>query len=357
MTNSSRLTSKNNNPEIREQGGGGWGGVLFGLPFFLIGLLMVSYVFGFNPMQIENKGVPLALLVVIGLPFLVIGFFVIFGNSHIRIDRRQGLLTTSAGILFFVKRTNIPIQNILRVQFDYIPGDSETAKNFLVRLILPEPHPPVLFHNSSNYLKALAIAKDLSRFLDRPLEDISGGQGILLEPACLDESLRERVKRLGEDARYLPTRPVEMRTQIKQTYEGVALEIPSPWSSAFTKAVPLINERLAKTLVTASAAGLRIEGRASTSTKAGIQEHLDVEIPVAALRSLDVATALSAVRKNTPGRADGKVSELAVSIAKNLGSVGITVQSETEFIQFGMGLPEDEAVYLHALLKSVLVGR
>jgi hypothetical protein len=47
---------------------------------------------------------------------------------------------------------------------------------------------------------------------------------------------------------------------------------------------------------------------------------------------------------------------LAVSIAKSLGSVGITVQSETEFIQFGMSLPEEEAVYIHALLKSVLAG-
>jgi hypothetical protein len=141
---------------------------------------------------------------------------------------------------------------------------------------------------------------------------------------------------------------------------GVVLEIPSPWSG-ITKALPSLDERMAKTRVTASAASLRIDGRASTNAHNRIQDDVRVEIPAAALRSLNVATAVSTVKKNTPVKTgsspdDANVSGLAVSIAKSLGSLGITAQSETDFIQFGIGLPEEEAVYLHALLKRVLAG-
>jgi hypothetical protein len=358
---SSKLSLQNNHSDVREQGSG-WVRVFIGLPFFFIGLCLVSYALGFNPVQIENSGVPLAFLWVIGLPFLGIGFLTAFGNERVRLDRRQGTITTSSGILFFVRRRKIPLQAIRWVQFDYIPGSSETAKSFSVRLILQEPYGLLPFYDSSDYCRSLSIARDLCRFLDKPLEDISGGQSIMWEPAYLEENLRDRARRLGEDVRSLPARPAEMQTQIRETWDGVVLEIPSPWSE-ITKVIAPINERLANTRVTASAEFLRIEGRASTNAKSGIQNDVRIEIPVTALHSLNVATALSTVKKGTPRRASSSqatnesgenVPELALSIAKSLGSLGITAQSETEFIQFGIGLPEEEAVYIHALLKNVL---
>jgi hypothetical protein len=357
--NSSNPALQNKRPDIREQGSG-CTRVLIGLPFFLIGLCLVSYALGYNPVQIENKGVPIAFLWVLGVPFLGVGFFAVFGNNHVRLDRRNGILTISSGILFFVKRKKIPFQSILRVQFDYIPGDSDTSKDFSVRLILQEPPTLVAFHDSRDYPKSLAIAKDLCRFLDKPLEDISGGQSILWEAADLDENLRDRVRRLGEDVRNLPPKPVEMQTKIQQTWDGVVLEIPSPWSG-FTKGIPVINDHLANTRVTASSAFLRIEGRADTNAHSRIQSKVKIEMPITALRSLNVATALSTVKKGTPLKAGSSqtadhIPELALTLAKSLGSLGITAQSETEFIQFGIGLPEEEAVYLHALLKSVLAG-
>ncbi len=87
---------------------------------------------------------------------------------------------------------------------------------------------PLLIDAPTDYQEARSTGEFLARFLQRSLEDISTGKRVVRDPEHLDESLRERVRRTQEDVRSLPPPPLEMRSKIEQTGEGVEIEIPGP---------------------------------------------------------------------------------------------------------------------------------
>ena len=413
MARESRFTF-GSDPDIFEDKSGGGCLAVFGLPFLLAGLFVMQIPFGFLPFEGEESGPPGFVLVLFGAPFVLVGGGLMFGRSGITIDRRRGILTKWWGLVVPMKRTEALLDTFDRVRLSYHAGDSDSAATFPVDLIPRDATKPLPVRRPTDYAEARRLAEGLAKFLIRPLEDLSTGKQIVREPAHLDESLRERIRRTGEDVRSLPPPPAGMRTTCVETSDGVSLEIPGPLTNRL-RLIPLVFAGIfaavagyiilmllalpgppavrygfsafiflflivtpvfsvvthlrkasrQKTVVTATPSLLKVVESYGAKKKTA-------EIPAGQIEDLAVPTTRSRLEAmempqgkrliglgdtGTPRMADGRpVPRFVLSILRHTGSPGITVRSDTVTVTFGIGLPEEEAVYLHALLLRVLAG-
>jgi hypothetical protein len=274
---------------------------------------------------------------------------------------------------------------------------------------------PLLIDAPADYQEARSTAEFLARFLQRSLEDMSSGKKVVRDPEHLDESVRERVRRTQEDIASLPPPPLEMRTRIEQTGEGVEIEIPGPrlgglhliplifvlvmvyfaikiffpilfslpglktirygfgaFIGIFFILLPIVSTvrhllrlKSQSTRVTVNPALLRVE------------EYRDgkwvvTEIPAEELRELTLPTQLSLIEevevpgfKRTPSPGNSGVARMPdgrpaprilEAILRLVGLPGITAIGKSDRVTFGKGLPEGELVYVHALIRSIIGG-
>ena len=259
------------------------------------------------------------------------------------------------------------------------------------------------------------MAEELSSFLDKPLEDSSAAKKVVREPGRLDEPLRDRIRRTGEDVRSLPSMPQAMQVKILETADGVTLELPVRSSALFRMAalvfsffmasvvgcifIPAISQlpfepstrfgmslfvmaliilgpiltglklfRMQsgqRTLVTVNRAVIRVEALAGGKT--AMQE-----IPIDELEDLIPPTTRTLIEETdipghtrrpdpgdtgTPRMPDGRpVSGFLMSLLKLAGSPGITARSDKRTLTFGQGIPEAELVYIHGLIRKTIAG-
>jgi hypothetical protein len=407
--------SESSDPDIMESRSGGGFLSIFGIPFLLAGLFLMQAPLGLLRVKTEG-GPPAALLVgLFGLPFAAIGAALVFGRSGVILDRQRGTLVRWWGLLVPMKRTEQSLDGFETVRLGYTPGDSKHAATYPVTLVPGDGGRPVPMQAPTDYAAARRLAERLARFLRKPVEDSSAGEKTVRDPDRLDECLRDRIRRTGEDARSLPPRPDGMRTRIEETGDGLVLEIPAAAASRALQALPLVvglvffvivgrnffsaflgvdsppgvrlgivgvvlllflggpialvlrgfRGRQRTTRVTVTRDLLRVEGEAAGRT--GV-----AEIPAAELEDLLAPTPRSLVAETgsrdarTPRLVDDSgtlrmpdgrpAPRILLSIIKLVGSPGITARSDTTVVTFGRGLPEQETAYLHAVIRKTIAG-
>jgi hypothetical protein len=366
--------------------------------------------------HVEGPSGPLfsIFLVLFGFVFAAVGTGLVFGRSGIILDRSRGRIVEWWGLLMPMKRREHMLDEILQVEMNFSAGDSDSAATWPVRLSGEGITKPIAVAQPVNFAEARQMAEELSRFLRKPLVDISTGERVTRDPDHLDESYRDRARRTGEAAVVVPPEPPGMRTRVERTGEGYVFHIPGPPLSwlhyipvlfpvAFAGAVawfflPAILTLpmpefiryvilgfiglffIAGPVVSALLNVLRLKNQFEriTVTKAFLRvealkqgKRFTSEIPVDELEDL-IAPAVRSVmdtievpgmkkvplgNTGTPRMPDGRpVPRFLLSLMKMTGSKGIIARSDKTVVEFAGGLDEAEVAYLFALTRKTIAG-
>ncbi|MHB8909703.1 MAG: hypothetical protein ACYDAA_12590 [Syntrophales bacterium] len=406
--NKGRFLQTGSDPDVIERKSGGGVLTFFGIPFFLAGLWVFLIGLGLGPTQASGGFPGSAAAVLVGLIFTAIGGMVIFGRSGLIIDRRENRVVQWQGLLVPLRRTVRPLDSFDGVRIDCNRGDKTTTYPVQLRKG-SDARGAITIEAPADYQRARRSAETLARFVRMPLEDHSSGKPVIRDPDHLDESLRERVRRLGEEQGFFPPQPVPMRTKVEQTVDGVILSIPHPtfgMGRRFRLVVALIVAGFAALVVLPAllslpmpppvqyliigfvlffsvllplGAALRSSAGSSrvTVTRAFLRveegrtgKNKTIEIPADELEELEYADRramlnaldMSGMKKlkdfgdtGTPRLPDGRpVPKIVLKLARLVPSHGITARSDRAAVTFGKGLPDEELAYLHFLVRKIL---
>ena len=410
--NAGRSLQAGSDPDVIEKKSGGGCLTLFGIPFFLAGLWVLLIGLGAGPFPAAG-GFPASVAAVLfGLIFMAVGGILIFGRSGLIIDRRENRVVRWQGLIVPLRRTVRPLDGFDGVRLD-CNRDGKTT-SYPVHLTKGgDSAGAMTVESPSDYQRARQTAETLARFIRKPLEDRSSGKSVIRDPERLDESFRDRVRRLGQEEGFFPPRPLPMRTRIEETVDGVILSIPATLfgPARFVRVVvPLVIAVVAAFLflpgllslpapplihyliigfvilfavllpiVTALRSFAGASGRVTrvTVTRAmfrleegGSGKGKTTEIPVDELEDLEYADRRSALNgiempgmkklkdfgdTGTPRLPDGRpVPKILLALMRLVPSQGITARSDRVVVSFGRGLPDDEIAYLYALIRKIL---
>lgn len=396
-------------PDVIETRSGGGCLSLFGLPFLLAGLFVMQIPFGWIPVENSNA-MPWFFFIPFGGIFVLVGGGLVFGRKGLSLDRRKGVMVEWWGPMVPLKRKGQVLDNVKRVSLCKNSGDSDSPATYPVKLEGDAIQDVAIFA-PTEYQEARRFAEELSRFLSRPLADFSSGVRIEREPGRLDETFLDRVRKGVEDAGGLPAPPPDMKSRVKETAQGIEIEIPwlprNPVPRWLQIVLPLVFVGVAAYFfvpflklpappaVRYFFAGfflvffvlgplvsiLRLKNRRKAGgTKVSVTpEQVVVEesrggkqrttmIPAEEIEDFDLPTE-RAVRDSmeTPFRhyhladtgvprlPDGRpMPRILSALMKLVTSPGISIRSDEAWVQFGSGLAEDELRYLYALIRKVL---
>jgi hypothetical protein len=389
---------KTRSPEVLESRSGGGCLVLFGLPFFLAGLFLLQIPIGLIPMTMEDgSATPWwmdSICSVMGLVFVVVSLGLMLGRKGVVIDRRRQTVVHWRGLWPYFKQTEYQFTELTGVSLSY-DGSGDGPATYPVRLTGRDRLHAISILDPADYHEARRSAERLARFLELPLADVTTGKNVTRAPGELDESLRARALRLGERRGREPERPPSMRTVIRQTPEGLALEIPPP-PFTYLRLIPVTLAVLFACLVgwvfvrpllllpmpngiriaflgfigiffifapitsalryfllgsrrsqrvTVSPEWIRLEDRVGSKV-------LTSEISGDDLEELTLPTLASRLENMGPA---GRPAPEATTLSRWLKSPGIFARSDDQTLQFGQGLPEPELEYLHQLIGNRLL--
>ena len=211
-------------PDVIETRSGGGCLSLFGLPFLLAGLFVMQIPFGWIPVENSNA-MPWFFFIPFGGIFVLVGGGLVFGRKGLSLDRRKGVMVEWWGPMVPLKRKGQVLDNVKRVSLCKNSGDSDSPATYPVKLEGDAIQDVAIFA-PTEYQEARRFAEELSRFLSRPLADFSSGVRIEREPGRLDETFLDRVRKGVEDAGGLPAPPPDMKSRVKETAQGIEIEIP-----------------------------------------------------------------------------------------------------------------------------------
>jgi hypothetical protein len=415
---SSPLLNRSDTDVIESKAGGGCVS-LFGLPFFLAGLFIAQIPLGIIPVDANKDTTTVILTALIGGVFTIVGLFLILGRGGLKIDRRSGTVLKWSGLLAPMKRREYNFGLFRQVSLKRREGEKNAPDTYPVNLegMDGQARIEILIASPSDYSEARRTAEELAEFMRKPLEDSTTGERVVREAGRLNESFRDRARRTGEFVGGLPPMPMAMKTKVEQTLDGVVLDIPATTSvlfrylpvvfalgfvavvvnfilregielpmqpmvrygmiliiAVFFILLPLVSalSHLRKTAwshtrVTATRSVLRVEeivgGRTKTAEiPAGELEELRVPTKRSVLQGLDTPgqqdpNAASAMGDTgAPRLPDGRPApRFMLALLRFAGSPGITASSDKTSVSFGQGLPEEEAVYLHALIRNAIL--
>ena len=214
------------NPEIWEARSSGHVGLFFfGLPFFLAGLFVMSLPLGLVP--VEGDSGPWYVVVPFGSIFAMVGLGLMAGRRGIIIDRQRHRVVRWYGLLLpMVRRENLlGLCDRLALTREVRKSDKSTRIVYPVRLEGNAQEKAIHIHEPLDYQEARRTAESLAAFLRLPLVDLSSGKEVVREPDRLDESIRERVRRTGEE---IPdaVAPPQMRSTLQEESGTLHIRIP-----------------------------------------------------------------------------------------------------------------------------------
>jgi len=391
-------------PQVVELREGGGCLALFGLPFFIAGVVMALASAGIQPVRVtwEGESRPLALAAT-GAAFLAIGGVLMFGRRWLTLDVSRGLLVRSYGLLVPIHSRERPLTEFSAVVIAFVMGDSDSGEQYPVRLRSVMGQDFVI-STPAKFADSRSQAEYLSGFLRLPLVDMTTDHETVVAPERAGQALRERLLVDAAKAQQ-PPRPQKMRCEVNESPGKAIVIIPGggSWAAgvlgvvfplvilfvviprflhAFTRAAPplvqfgflvfmvaifvlpsiaasvhlMVSSKRRRSTVTASQDGLVIEqqklGRSHTT-----------EVPAGELLDLDCATveaAMKAVRNSRPrvaGAPNPEAPRLVAGLGRWVPSQGIVVKSRTGLITFGEGLRAGELQYLTWVLRKALAGR
>lgn len=394
--------------EIRS--GGGCLSV-FGLPFLLAGLFVLQLPLDLIPVN-KPSDTPSSLFVILfGAVFTLVGALLVFGRAGIILDRARGRIVQWYGLLVPFKRTEYLMDAIDQVEMSFSSGDSDSPATWPIKLSGGSMTKPLAVSQPTSFAGARQLAEELSRFLQKPLVDTSTGERIIRDPGHLNESYRDRMKRVDKAEGILPPKPSTMRSRVERTGEGLVIHIPEntnkkiyyiplAFSLIFAIGVtwffmpPLLRSDLPDLIrylilgflglfiivplisairtahqmkkdferITVTRAFLRVEAirqGKKTMTEIPIDELEDLVAP-ARQETINIIE-VSGMKKvklgdtGTPRMPDGRpVPRLLSSLMKMAGSKGIIARSDKTEVELAAGLDEAEVAWLFALIRKTI---
>jgi hypothetical protein len=155
----------------RKKGGGRL--VLLGLPFFLIGLFVAQIPFGFVPVEVEGGPLVMAILLPLGPLFAGVGFILMMSRSGFIINRRTRVVIHWWGILIPMKKKEYNLDHFTRVQIKFRAGDRNSPDTFLISLIGSGSQSTFHIVDLTNYEMTVKAGEELAQFIDKPLENLA----------------------------------------------------------------------------------------------------------------------------------------------------------------------------------------
>ncbi len=393
--------------ELREGGGGM---AVFGLPFFLAGLLIALAILRLVHIKIdpEPQGIWVFLaFAAMSATFIGVGAVMMFGRRWLTLDVSRGTLVRSYGLLVPLRTQERLLSEFNAVVLAYDTGDSDSPERYPVRLRGIAGQDFVV-RTPAKFGESRALAEYLAAFLRLPLVDAITDHETVVAPERAGQSLGERL-RGGSMELPQPERPPNMRCAITESGGTTTVVIPAGggWSahvlsivlpllvllfvlprlhraltpagapaivhfSFFVLLVPMIvlplifvsvnlmvRSARKRTTVTASAQGLEIEQRIGWRTRRRLlaaADLLDVDCFTADGALQAAAARASSIRVATASPNPAAL-QLVQQLKKWLPSKGIIVKSRQELICFGEGLPAAELQYLSWVLRRALSAR
>jgi len=389
-------------PDILETRSGGGCMMLFGLPFLLAGLFVITAALRLIPIEGDLPwyfGVPF------GSIFVLAGAGLMLGRSGMIIDRRQKTIVQWWGLLVSMKRTEHPLDPYSRVTLGRESRGSGKSRTivFPVKLEAAGEVEAIEIRAPLIYEEGRKVAEQLAKFLNRPLVDTSSGQAVPREPDQLDESLRERMRRTHEKAEWAEP-PYGSKIQVHDEADGKMFELPPPgvglpnflqagmalifvgcvgffflrpllllpmppllryiflgFIGLFFILVPilsgargLLGPKGKKVRVLVSRTSLRVEERGLLRTKTS-------EIPMDQLEELvlpEMNPNLAPDRKLPDGTTlppSPRMMAVGQLLSKLIRNPGIIARSDRLTLEFGKGLTKEELIFLHAAIKKLII--
>ena len=398
--------------DIIERKSGGGCLMLFGLPFFLVGMYILLGAFDVLPIGMDPNQ-PRIFFVGFGVIFASVGAALIFGRSGLTIDKTTNRLIKwwGLGVPMKTKEYNLSLYSRVTIGRDRRKSGKSSRTVYPVRLQGSGGFGTIEYAASSDYQEARRIGEELAQFLEVNLEDSSSGKRIIRRPEALDESLRDMFQRTEEKPEMLDM-PYTMRSQIHKEDRSVRIEIPPlgfkmvhllhmvpglifatcvllfflrPFLSlpapdlvrlifstvilVFFVFAPIgvsfgyiLGKAYRSCRITASPGRLRVEEKRVLRSKVR-------EIPTDELEELELIdsgsvleTSMEETQRKRPISSEEELrmrrmldpnstmGRLLRAVAKS----GITARSDRETIRFGQGLSVEELRYIHALLLRVI---
>lgn len=387
---------------------------LFGLPFFLAGILVA--LIGIRVVPVSNAAdVPTwawPLIFLMGFAFVSVGGGLVLGRRWITLDKAQGIVSKRWGLLVPMRGETYSLRDYEAVVLRFAAGDSDTADRYPVSLKAKAGQADFALSTSAQYGESRERAAAVAKFLDFPLVDASTDHESVVAANLADATFQERL-RAGDGQRAEAVRPVRMQSQVRESGSGVEVVLPGPgfrrssliglvvsvgvvmymapdilrffrqtgtpeavqiaffgFVALFLVLIPLrgvlnalVLAARGRTVMTATAQGIVIEVREAWRVKT-------TRIAAADILGLDygtVDTVLQASKKLVAQRAEqadrtarlrgqdrALPSWLLAGLRSLARSKGIIVKCRTGLVTFGAGLPDDEVRYLYAVVLRAL---
>jgi len=204
---------------------------LFGLPFLVVGVFVMALPWlgeKYQPRDSKTQEpMPPVAAILFGGLFAALGAGLVFGRSGKELDRRTDALTTWWGLLvpFRRKEHRLSAFQCVSLRREVRRSKNSTYTVYPVRLegggmpqvTLEEPRDPVA---------ARAVAEEAAKFLGRTLVDASTGREVACRVEELDESVRARARRTG-DRPEVPPPPAGQRCRTRVVADTLCVEIPA----------------------------------------------------------------------------------------------------------------------------------
>lgn len=387
-------------PQIVELREGGGFLAIFGLPFFLAGVVMALTIAGIPHIRVEPSSNPLV-LAGLSVAFTAGGAAMLFGRRWLTIDVSRGCIIRSYSLLVPLHTSERSLSEFNAVVIVHQAGDSDSGEHYPIRLRRITGKDFVV-SKPTEFGQSRSQAEYLSAFLRLPMVDTTTDHYTVSAPERTGESLRERL--LSGAAEAQPPRPAKMRCQVTESPGQTTIVVPGGGSwpvgvlsvvlplvillfvlpaflRFFTRGAPqivqygfllilvavfvvptivasvnlMVGSKRKRATVAASAAGLEIVTRRGWRTRT-------TQIAGADLLDLDCSTADAALRSamnrsvnrhEVPNLEATRVAQFA---KRWVPSRGIVVKSPRELISFGEGLPAGELQYLRSILRKALAG-
>ncbi len=362
---------------------------LFGLPFFFAGLFMILISTGVLPLSNRDE-VPfwgMLILAFMGIIFGTVGGGLVFARQWHTIDRRQMRLWISRGLLKPMRSSYHELHDFEEVRIRYEKGDSDTADAYPIVLISTKGLPELKLSSATSYGQARSQAILIGEFLSFHVSDASTENLQSLEeplqpqkktdlppyPAREDFELKE-----GPEGLYLgllPRRlhkarmlfgclPLLLFLLFARGFVGILWSAGTPavvrigflsFFGFFFILLPLI-EMLRGQLRTGKAVQtLRISKNGLELKDRLAKKSLNLRWDQ--IFGVDLSSPEAKLHNATDGKTGvdpASIPRWIPKLVRYVGSGALIIKAADELHHIGSGLPEDQLVYLHAVISNAL---
>lgn len=205
-----------NEPVFEQTSGGGC------LMLFALGGLLV-YIAAFSG---NADDMPLYIAIPFGGVFLAVGLGIMFGRSGIRIDKQAGTAASWWGLLRPMKTKTYRIQDFTHITISReVRRSKDSSYTVYPVRIAGKGIDKFELSAERSEDKARNAAEKLAKFLELDIHDASEGEMRIRKPDTLDASLKEQFEK-GSLQNEVPEPPRQLKSKID--YDGTSLSVDIP---------------------------------------------------------------------------------------------------------------------------------